>query len=61
MDCDEVLLMEGISWEKQQAFMVKKRSFPGTKALGLEELPVLLKEVNTVFGIRDWKLVGCKL
>jgi hypothetical protein len=61
MDCDEVLLMEGISWEKQQAFMVKKRSFPGTKALGLEELPVPLKEINTVFGIRDWKLVGCNL
>lgn len=61
MDCDETLLMEGLSWEKQQAFMVKKREYPGTKAFNLEDTPVPLKEVNSVFGIRDWKLVGCNL
>jgi hypothetical protein len=61
MDCDEVLLMEGLGWDKQQEFMIKKRSFPGTKAFSLDTVPVPLKEVNSVFGIRDWKLVGCNL
>ena len=61
LDAEEVLLMEGLSWEDQTKFMLKKRGNLRTKALSLSEDPIPLKEVNTVLGVRAWKLVGCNL
>lgn len=61
LDAEEVLLMEGLDWEAQTKFMLKKRGNLRTKAFSLLEDLVPLKEVNSVLGVRDWKLVGCNL
>jgi len=61
LDAEETLLMEGLGWDEQQKFMLKKKGRLRTKALSLDEEPIPLKEINTVLGVRDWKLIGCSL
>lgn len=60
-DVDEVLLLEGMDWEMQKNFLLKKTGLKQTKLMSRDGDPTSLKEVNTPYNVGDWKLIGCPL
>jgi hypothetical protein len=61
-DADEILLLTGLPWEDQKTFLNRKVGLAKVKILSAEAESAIipLGKVNSPFGVRDWKLIGCR-